>query len=36
MGQAATATPLDGVEQQATAYLAAAERARRTAAVTSG
>lgn len=28
MGQAATATPLDGVEQQAAAYLAAAERAR--------
>jgi hypothetical protein len=33
MGQAATATPLDGVEQQAAAYLAAAERARRAAAV---
>lgn len=28
MGQAATATPLEGVEQQAAAYLAAAERAR--------
>jgi hypothetical protein len=28
LGQAATATPLDGVEQQAAAYLAAAERAR--------
>jgi glycosyl transferase family 1 len=35
MGQAATATPLDGVEEQAAAYLAAAERARRGAAVPS-
>ena len=33
MGQAATATPVDGVERQASAYLAAAERARRSAAV---
>jgi hypothetical protein len=36
MGRAATATPLEDVDQQAAAYLAVAERARQTAAKPAG